>query len=159
MGTYRFHFSGGIGLQLDGWCCHLTMNNYEQTARTNMEKILRLRMSSDRSKLGLSSGGCSEAWHYEAVVLTEKGLSWLPSETPNRQMNESDPDMLHPLQYWHALQAWKPESSHEAGSFKETFASWNVGIPIARILKPRPHVSLVYGSMCSLSVLFYYTCL
>jgi hypothetical protein len=31
----------------------------------------------------------------------------------------------------------KPESSHEAKSFTET-ASWNLGIPIARILKTCP---------------------
>ena len=52
----------------------------------------------------------------------------------------------------------KPESSHEAKSFMET-ASWNLGILIAHILKTCPRTSLVFGSVCSLSVLFYYKCL
>jgi hypothetical protein len=37
--------------------------------------------------------------------------------------------------------------------------SWNLGILITHILIPYPRVSLVYGSTCSLLVLFYYKCL
>jgi hypothetical protein len=41
----------------------------------------------------------------------------------------------------------------------EKLTSWNLGVLITRILIPYPCVSLVYGSTCSLLVLFYYKCL
>jgi hypothetical protein len=53
-------FCGQTGGQRDGWGCHPTMKYSEQTAGIKMEKILRIRMSSDRSKLRLSSSGCSK---------------------------------------------------------------------------------------------------
>jgi hypothetical protein len=55
-------------------------------------------------------------------------------------------------------QAERPGSTHEAGSFKETQSS-GTRLLITCILIPYPHVSLVYGSTCSLLVLFYYKCL
>jgi hypothetical protein len=52
-----------------------------------------------------------------------------------------------------AWQAERPGSTHEAKSFKETrlLELW-----LTRILIPYPRFSLVYGSTCSLLVLFYY---
>jgi hypothetical protein len=41
----------------------------------------------------------------------------------------------------------------------QKLTSWKFGILITRILIPYPCVSLVYGSTCSLLVLFYYKCL
>ena len=37
--------------------------------------------------------------------------------------------------------------------------SWNLGVLITRIVIPYPRATLVYGSTCSLLVLFYYKCL
>ena len=54
------------------------------------------------------------------------------------------------------LEAWKQSQGKE---FHGNLASWNLGIPIAHMLQTYPGVSLVYGSVCSLSVLFYYKCL
>jgi hypothetical protein len=51
------------------------------------------------------------------------------------------------------LKAWKQSRGKE---FHGNLASWNLGIPISHTLKTCPHVSLVYGSVCSLSVLLYY---
>ena len=45
------------------------------------------------------------------------------------------------------LKAWKQSQGKE---FHGNLASWNLGIPIAHILKPCPRVNLVYGSVCFL---------
>jgi hypothetical protein len=57
-----------------------------------------------------------------------------------------------------AWQAERPGSTHEAKSFTKTHLM-NFSILITRILIPYPSISLVYGSTCSLLVLFYYKCL
>jgi hypothetical protein len=54
------------------------------------------------------------------------------------------------------LEAWKQSWDKE---FHGNLASWILGIPIARMLQSCPHVSLVYESVCSPSILFYYKCL
>jgi hypothetical protein len=41
----------------------------------------------------------------------------------------------------------------------EKVTSWNLGVLINLIHITYPHVSLVYGSICSLLLLFYYKCL
>jgi hypothetical protein len=51
-------------------------------------------------------------------------------------------------------EAWKHSRDKE---FQGNSTSWNPGILITLI--PYPRISLVYGSTCSLSVLFYYKCL
>jgi hypothetical protein len=53
-------------------------------------------------------------------------------------------------------EAWKYSWGKE---FQGNSATWNLGILITHILRPYPCVSLVYRSMCSLWVLFYYKCL
>jgi hypothetical protein len=60
-------------------------------------------------------------------------------------------EVLHTLR-----EAWKHSQGKE---FQGIPTSWYLGILITHILIPYPHVSLVYGSMCSLLVLFYYKCL
>jgi hypothetical protein len=57
-----------------------------------------------------------------------------------------------------AWQAKRPGSTHEAKSFMEThlLELWRSHNPYTHTLS---RVSLVYGSMCSLLVLFYYKCL
>jgi hypothetical protein len=60
-----------------------------------MEKKLRERKSCLQSYLGsISREGCN-AWHYYwcHAVLTKRGLSWLLSERPNKQLKESDADI------------------------------------------------------------------
>jgi hypothetical protein len=66
-----------------------------------------------------------------------------------------------------AWQAKRPGSTHEAKSFMEThllelWHSHNLythTLSPPHILIPYPHVSLVYGSTCSLLVLSFYKCL
>jgi hypothetical protein len=57
-------YSGGTGSQVGGWSCHPTVKNSdpemflsERSVGSKMEKSLRKRRYSDRSKLGSSSMG------------------------------------------------------------------------------------------------------
>ena len=57
--------------------------------------------------------------------------------------------------------AWQAErpGRQRVSRVSRKLTSWNFGVLITCILIPYPRVSLVYGSMCSLLVLFYYKCL
>jgi hypothetical protein len=57
--------------------------------------------------------------------------------------------VLHPLQWWVAWQAWKLGSTWDK-EFHGNLASFNLGIPIACILKFCPCISQVYGYVCFL---------
>jgi hypothetical protein len=57
-----------------------------------------------------------------------------------------------------AWQAKRPGSTRRQGVSRK-LNLLEPGILITCILIPYPHVSLVYGSTCSLLVLFYYKCL
>jgi hypothetical protein len=130
---------------------------FEFLVSREQKKIRRIR------RCGLVGESMSWGRALRLQKPTQNPLSFSPNLSlhppPPQPLSRSFPPLLIRTLQWSLPGRPRGLEALMRQRVSEKLTSWNLGILITCILIPYPWVSLVYGSTCSLLVLFYYKCL